>query len=282
MTRPKPSPEELALLRPEERRAYQLASLFAGPMNWYSRFYLGYLGSPFVWFCCCRRLKVVGAEHIADLGPEDRVLMVSNHRSFFDFFAIAHTVFFRSRASRRVFFPVRSSFFYESLVGTVINLATASMSMFPPILRDPERKGWNRFAVDRVLYELSRPGTLVGVHPEGKRGRGPDPYEFLPAQPGVGRMAVESDAKVVPFFILGMTNDLWGEIKANWLDPESRPMRLYIGPPVPLDDLRREESCRRTWFAAAERCMEHIGALADQQRADDEVGPPPLKQVAAR
>mgnify|MGYP001480307136 CR=1 FL=1 len=38
-----------------------------------------------------------------------------------------------------------------------------------------------------------QPGTVVGLHPEGTRGKGPDPYTFLPAQPGVGKLALVAE-----------------------------------------------------------------------------------------
>ena len=65
-----------------------------------------------------------------------------------------------------------------------------------------------------------------------------------------------------------MTNDLWGEIKANWLDPASRPMDLYIGPPVPMEDLRAAESTKEAWQVASERFMAATADLAEQHRQD--------------
>ena len=49
-----------------------------------------------------------------------------------------------------------------------------------------------RCAVARCIEELNREdiGTVMGLHPEGTRGKGADPYTFLPAQPGVGRIAL--------------------------------------------------------------------------------------------
>ena len=39
---------------------------------------------------------------------------------------------------------------------------------------------------------------------------------LLPAQPGVGELALKARPMVVPAFITGMTNSLWHELRANW------------------------------------------------------------------
>ena len=47
-------------------------------------------------------------------------------------------------------------------------------------------RAFNRYALERCLYELDVPGTVLAVHPEGKRNKSDDPYALLPAQPSRG------------------------------------------------------------------------------------------------
>ena len=268
MPRPSPEPAPVELLTPAERRAFRVGALFAGPLKWISTIYVTVIMSPFVWLTGGRRLHIEGLENLGEVGPEDTVLMVANHRSFFDYFVIGHVMLKYTASSHRVFFPVRSTFFYESRLGTFVNLTFAGMTMFPPILRDRERRAFNRWSVDRCIYELSVPGTLLGVHPEGKRNKSDNPYALLPAQPGTGRMALESQARVIPFFVLGMGSDLIRETRLNWLEPEGHPISLYVGPELDLRELRAGPSTQEHWQAAAARCMEAVTRLAEAHRHD--------------
>src|SRR5690606_16582166 len=172
-----------------------------------------------------RRYRVRGEDVISSFEPEDRVLLVANHRSFFDFFVITFVNVTHSRLGRRAFFPVRSTFFYEHPLGGVVNLLMSGMMMYPPVFRDRRRLRFNLLSLRRLVDELKVPGTVVGIHPEGTRGKGPDPYELLPVQFGVGRVALEAEgARVVPVFIVGMTNNLALETVRNWLFPDAYPI----------------------------------------------------------
>src|SRR5205085_8281687 len=66
----------------------------------------------------------------------------------------------------------------------------------------------------------------------GTRNKTDDPYTLLPAQPGVGEVALKARPVVVPAFILGLTNDLWGELKAD-LRREGKVIAVF-GEPIDL------------------------------------------------
>ena len=53
----------------------------------------------------------------------------------------------------------------------------------------------NDDALDKMVALLGRPGNVLVLHPEGTRGKGPDPYQFLPAQPGVGETSPRGAAR---------------------------------------------------------------------------------------
>lgn len=264
-----PNEEELALLTSLERTSFLLGDFVNRRLPKVAqRWNAAFMGAT-IWTCGGNRLRVHGLERIAHLTKEDRLLVVANHRSYFDFFIISAVIFWRTQLSRRILFPVRSTFFYDHPLGPLVNASMSAMAMFPPILRDRDRAAWNQYSLQRCVDELSIPGTVLGFHPEGTRNKGDDPYALLSAKPGVGRVALEmkAGAHVIPFFVLGMANDLARETRYNWLAPDQHPIDVVIGAPLDLSDLRAAGSHPHTHRAAAERCLAAIRGLADEQRA---------------
>lgn len=268
----RPTPEQLASLTRFERAAFHVADKLAAPWltplsaNWNS-VVMGILISS----CGLRRFNIRGLENLAPFGKKDSILLVANHRSFFDFFSITAICYWRTKLTRRIFFPVRGNFFYDHPLGPFVNFAMSGMRMFPPVMREKEKKPFNLYSVARCIEELDRPdiGTVLGIHPEGTRNKGDDPYEFLPAQPGVGRIALGSQrAKVIPVFVLGMGQSITGEMKMNAFDPKNHPVDMYFGAPIDFSDLRDKANMITAQKRAADRCLDAIKSLADQQRRD--------------
>jgi 1-acyl-sn-glycerol-3-phosphate acyltransferase len=151
----------------------------------------------------------------------------------------------------------------------VVNAAMSAMRMFPPFLRDKgdDRLAFNRWAVERCVEELAIPGTVMGLHPEGRRGTGPDPYTLLPAQPGVGRIALGAEGvHIIPAFVLGLQNDLRVELERNWTSPDEHRIDVSFGAPIDLSDLRAKGVSVTTALRASKRCSAAIEALGAQQR----------------
>ena len=268
--RVRPTPEQLAPLTRFERASFRLADLLAAPKltplsaNWNS-----VVMGALIYSCASRRLKVHGLENLAPFGKKDSILLVANHRSFFDFFTITALLYWRTRLTKRIFFPVRQNFFYDHPLGPAVNFAMSGMRMFPPVMRDKEKKAFNTYSVARCIEELNRPdiGTVLGIHPEGTRNKGDDPYAFLPAQPGVGRVALGATrAHVIPVFVLGMAQSIRVEWRKNVLEPDPWPVDVYFGAPIDLGDLRPKANMVTTQKRAADRCLDAIKVLADQQR----------------
>lgn len=284
-------PEELLeTFSPTERRLLKFAEGFQGDHKWVSSLWISTFMRSMLWFSGGRRYRIHGADVLASFGPEDRVLFVANHRSFFDFFVVTYATVSRSKLGRRAFFPVRSTFFYEHPLGGVVNLLMSGMMMYPPVFRDRKRLRLNLHALNRLVAELNTPGTVVGIHPEGTRGKGPDPYELLPVQLGVGRVALgASNARVIPIFVLGLSSNLPLEMLRNWLRPGSHPIDIQFGEDLDLSDLRQDVGSRRARVAAeraaADRCMAALRRLGQQVRqhrtAQESHGAPARADVAA-
>jgi 1-acyl-sn-glycerol-3-phosphate acyltransferase len=268
----RPTREQLAPLSRLERASFEIADFFARPQlspisaAWNSAFMGGLIYS-----CGGRRFNIQGLENLAPFGKKDSVLLVANHRSFFDFFSITAICYWRTQLTKRIFFPVRQNFFYDNPAGPLVNAIMSGMRMFPPVMRDKEKRPFNNYVVSRCIQELNREdiGTVLGIHPEGTRNKGDDPYSFLPAQPGVGRIALGATrAHVIPVFALGMGQSIVGEMRMNFLTPDDHPVDMYFGAPLSFDDLRPKANMVTTQKRAADRCVDAIKALAERQRRD--------------
>lgn len=211
-----------------------------------------------------RRLQVVGIDRAANIPENAPILLVANHRTFFDLFILGWILVTHPRLRRRVSFPVRSNFFYENPLGLLVGVATTGGSMFPPFFRSSQKKAMNRHSLEILVERLRTPGEMVGFHPEGTRNKTEDPYTLLPAQPGVGELALKARPQVIPAFILGMTNSIWTEIRAG-LRGEPKVIAVF-GEPIELPaiagDTRLSHHKRFADAIAAQ-----ISALGAEERA---------------
>jgi len=249
-----------------------------GLIHWNRGFGISLIG-----VCTGRRLRIQGLEYIQDIPRSARVLLVANHRSLFDFYVVSWVTFRRTGMGRRCFFPVRSNFFYDTFLGMFINLIVAGQTMFPPILRESRKRTFNRFSMAFLKQELSVPGTLVGIHPEGTRNKSRDPYSFLSAKPGAGELALlDPDVIVIPVFVLGLSNAIHREFAENWLRPEATPIDIVFGARIGFEDLRVEGNPVSSQAAATERCMDAIRGLAEVQKAvaSERTGGVPVRLAA--
>lgn len=223
-----------------------------------------------VWMgaCLSNLLRVDGLEKVKALDPPRGVLLCSNHRSFFDQYVISYVLVEHVPWVRRLYFPVRSNFFYESWTGVAINFLVGGYAMYPPIFRDAARSDLNKFALEKAAEFLREKGSVVGIHPEGTRGKGPDPYELLRAQPGVGQVAIRARPTILPVWINGLSNDFLEQVASNFRRGERRgaPVIVVFGDPVDLGPLYDENPRPAVYKRAADRILEDIRRLGERER----------------
>lgn len=251
-------------------------------LSWFERFaframrfantsWLGYLWQrgfivPFVGAIVGRRLECRGLERVP---REGSILLVANHRTFFDLFVLAWILWKRGGFQQRLSFPVRANFFYENPLGLFICLTMSGGTMFPPFFRAQEKKAFNRSSLGILIEKLKAPGQMVGFHPEGKRNKSDDPYALLPAQPGAGELALKARPAVVPAFITGLSNSLWREIRGK--------SRIFAVFGAPIELPQYEGELRLTHYKrTADLMNEKIAALFDEERALSASSPPPV------
>jgi 1-acyl-sn-glycerol-3-phosphate acyltransferase len=228
-------------------------------------------GLSYVWVRAgiADRMLVDGLDELLDLKPERGVLLVSNHRSFFDQYAMLLACFMmKVQWAKRLSFPVRANFFYDKPLGVVVNAAIAGGAMYPPIYRQADRRQLNDDALDKMVATLQTPGNVLGMHPEGTRGKGPDPYTFLPAQPGVGKLALVGKPTVLPVFIHGLGNNVARDIAQNYTAQARTDHAIIIafGQPLDYSDLLAEKPRPTLYKKTADRFMAAVGKLAQREK----------------
>jgi 1-acyl-sn-glycerol-3-phosphate acyltransferase len=222
------------------------------------------LGQWWIRATTMRLRRVVGLDLLPPWDACRSLILVANHRSFFDLFVttaelVAHGL------PHRILFPVRSTFFYDHPLGSIVNGTMSFFAMYPPIFRDRKRASLNLASLDELTALLRRGGFLVGFHPEGTRKTDADPYTLLPPQSGVGRVIYNSRVPVVPVFVNGLCNDLARQIRAG-VSGRGDPIHIVFGSPIDFGALLDGPAVPATFRRVAERCIQAIGELGHEDR----------------
>ena len=262
-----PTPEELAVLNRMERLAFRVSHRMN--LGRWKLFWTGCqraIGSRWIQIATYNLMNVYGIEHLDAVSHERPLLLVANHRSFFDMYAVSSVLLRRAKWRKTLYFPVRGRFFYESPVGMLVNMLMGWWSMYPPIFAENEKRLFDKYSVRR-LAQLCRAGSghVIGFHPEGTRNRSDDPYSFLRAQPGVGKLIKDAAPQVVPVFIAGLGNSLVRQVIGNWTGGER--IRIRFGAPVNLTALLDKKDHVRTYKEISEFVMSKISELGEEDRS---------------
>src|SRR5437588_8714090 len=268
-----PTAEELSALSPFERFAFRLAwRMNRGRCKHFWTLCQSTLGAGWIHVSTYNLLRVHGLEHVESVSHERPILLVANHRSFFDMYVVSTVLFRRTRWRKQLFFPVRGRFFYDSVGGLLLNFLMGWWSMFPPFFAGGENPKIEKREFDkcsmRLLTQLCREGAgnVVGFHPEGTRNKSADPYTYLRPQPGIGKLIKDARPQVVPVFIAGLGNDLARQVTGNWRGGEA--VRVPFGPRIDFSEFQDRRDSVRTYKEIADFVMQKIAALGEQDRAE--------------
>lgn len=169
------------------------------------------------------RLSRIGREHIPQEGP---VIFAANHRSFLDPFVIG------TMMRRPIYYVAKKELFRNRVQAWFLN----SLGAFPV-----DRGNADQSSIDTAKEILAR-GDCVLIFPEGTRVRPGPPGN---AKRGVGRLALESGAPVVPVSVIGTT-----DIRKGW---RIRPRKVRIRAGRPLTFPRVEAPSRELASAVTDR-----------------------------
>lgn len=241
------------------------ASFEPGALNALLRLAQRTVGQSWIHYGTRHLRHVFGREHLPSLGEDGSFLVVANHQSFFDLYVITAELV-RAKMKKRIVFPVRASFFYDHPLGLIVNFLASFFAMYPPIFKERKKAVLNLLGLDELGWMLARGGVFVGIHPEGRRNLGDDPYQLLPPQPGVARIIQKAKVPVVPVFINGLTNDIWGQLRANFTR-SGQPIMVVFGEPIDFGDLLDQKPSPQLHRAITELCMKGIARAAEQERS---------------
>lgn len=151
------------------------------------------------------RMRRTGMNHIPASGP---AIIASNHRSFFDPFLIG------MMTRRPMYYMAKRELFGYN---PVLSWLLSALGAFPV-----DRGNGDQETI-RTVKELLARGELVLIFPEGHRIR---PGGLGSPRRGVGRLALETGAPVVPVAVIGTD-----EIRRGW---RLRPRRVRCRAGAPL------------------------------------------------
>ena len=267
-----PTPEEIAVLSPFERFAFRLTHRMN--LGRWKRFWTwcqSFFGAGWIQISTYNLMQVYGLENVAAVDHAKPLLLVANHRSFFDMYVVSTTLFRKTRWRKQLFFPVRGRFYYQNPVGMFVNLIMGWWSMYPPFFGGgdkpiPEKREFDKYSFRR-LTQLCREGAgnVIGFHPEGTRNQNADPYSYLRPQPGIGKLIKDANPQVVPIFIAGLGNKLVKQVLGNWFGGDK--IRIHFGRQIDLSEFMTKKDRARTYKEIAEFVMSKIAELGETDRA---------------
>ena len=275
-----PTQEEISVISTIEKFGFRLTHLMnLGGWKKFWSFCQRHLGSLWIKIATYNLMNVFGLDNFAKADENRPLLLVANHRSFFDMYVVSSVLFRQTKHPMILFFPVRAKFFYNNPLGWLVNLVMGWWSMYPPFFREDKevvKREFDKYSLRRLVQICTTGrGHVIGFHPEGKRNLTDNPYEFLPAQPGVGAVIMKAQPQVIPIFIAGLKTgyingkeqfmgDLPKQILGNWTGGEK--VRVWFGEPIDLSKFYEKGDRLRTHKEIADFLMTKIGELSEQDK----------------
>ena len=198
---------------------------------------------PFYFFCisvvkvisrAIFRIRVRGRDNIPSEGA---VILASNHISYYDPPLVGSFV------KREVHFMAKKELFRNRLFGKLISSLNAH-----PV----NRQGFDKKALE-MAGGLLKEGKLLIIFPEGTRAK---EGRFLPPRPGIGMIAVTSEAPVVPVYIHGANR-----LKDCFLGKEK--LAIIYGEPIPRGEIEKFGREKEGYYGLAEEILRRIGELKE-------------------
>jgi 1-acyl-sn-glycerol-3-phosphate acyltransferase len=181
------------------------------------------------------RARAYATMNVPEGGP---VIITPNHFSFLDHFFVA--VYLR----RKVNFMAKSQLFKRPM-----QFIYTHGGVFPV------RRGYRDEEAFETAHTVLNRGDIVLMYPEGGRSRS---GELGKPKRGLGRLALESGAPVVPTAIVGTQK------ARNWKRLNFPKVTVLYGEPVRFDKV--EDPTPEQQQAAAELIFEHVKALYEGLR----------------
>lgn len=184
-------------------------------------------------------IDVSGLENIPENGP---VILAANHRSFMDSMFIPHVV------KRRVTFVAKAEYF-DSIKTRWFFKSTGQI----PVRRDSANSAVG--ALD-AAKEILEKGGVFAIYPEGTRTR--DGFLHR-GHTGVARLALETDAAVIPVGLVGTENVQ----DVNEKVPRfGKKIEIHFGKPINVDKYKTNLDSKLVLRNLTDEIMYEIFALS--------------------
>lgn len=181
------------------------------------------------------RVKIIGAENIPQEGG---FILASNHISYYDPPLVGCCI------KREMYFFAKRELFRFKPFGWILLRVNAQ-----PV----NRAGVDRAAIESAI-EILKSGNGLTVFPEGTRSKTKD---FLPVKPGIGMIARQAEAAIVPAYIHG-ANQLW-----NCFLGRTR-LTVSYGEPISAAWVKSQELTKEGYLTIANEIMNRIGLLKEE------------------
>lgn len=203
------------------------------------------------------KITVIDADKLPRRGA---FVLAPNHYSEFDPLIVAIAVY---RAGRLPRFMAKDSLFRVPVLGSILR-ATGMI----PVARASSAAAAKQTL--RQSHDLVEHGRGVIVYPEGTLTRDPDMWPMR-GKSGAVRLALTGDIPLIPMAQWGTQQIMDRYQKGLSLWPLRKRVRVVVGDPVDLSDLRGRAGDPRVLNIATERLMAAITALLEELR--DETAP---------
>ncbi len=180
------------------------------------------------------RARSIGSENV----PAGPVILAPNHASFMDHF------FTGAFPRRRIQFVAKSQLFSSPVLSFIFSHG----GVFPV------RRGAQDEEAFISAFKVLERGGAIGMYCEGRRSR--DGQVGLEARPGIGRLALESGAPVVPVAILGSHQ------VRNWKRLQFPKVTVSYEPPLRFEVVA--DPTREQQQIAADLILERIRARHEE------------------
>jgi 1-acyl-sn-glycerol-3-phosphate acyltransferase len=206
------------------------------------------------WLATWFRWHIEGIENIP---KEGAAILAFNHIAYLDPFSSAYVV---DKAGRIPRYLAKTELFQDKRIAWILKGAK----------QIEVRRGTREapMALDNALAALAA-GEIIVVFPEGTITTDPD-LSPMPARSGTARLALGSDAPLIPCAVWG-TQNVWPKNYAKHFWPPRQEILVRIGEPM---EVGGEPDSPEDWQKVSMAVMDHIAillaglrpALADRRR----------------
>lgn len=239
------------------------------PLRWLSAVSGHYISRNAIKVVCGNLVRTHHFEQVRDLPLERGVLLCASHRSFLDNFAVSSFAWDHVPASMRFVVPSRTEGVYDHWFGILVNIVLGCGNIYPPIVRGSRGTLWGKQVIEILIGVLNGGPTVVPIHPEGGRNKGPDPYSLMRGRPGLGKIIHQTRASVLPVFLHGFPVGPWAVLRANYRPgARKRPhVHAVMGPPVDFSAERAQPGSPALYYEISQKLVAAIAALMDEEKA---------------